>query len=111
MDYRLRKYYFVSFAWDTYDMRMGIIKNIPTVKISNPYLSLYSNCTKVMCGDADEMYYKIIKHICFRPQMVVSCHKKYTEQLEYELRKAAIKDIYGFSASPFYEITKELIGQ
>lgn len=111
MDYRLRKYYFVSFAWDSHDMRMEIIKNIPTVKISNPYL----NCTKVICGnrcaDLNEMYYKIRKHIRFRPQMVVSCHKKYAEQLEYELRKAVRRDSDGFSASHFCEITKELVGQ
>ena len=92
-------------------MRMEIIENIPTVKISNPYLSLYSNCTKVMCGDADEMYNKIRKHIGFKPQMIVSCHKKYAEQLEYELRKAVRRDDDIFFGSHFYEITKELVGQ
>ncbi len=92
-------------------MRMKIIENIPTVKISSPYL----NCTKVICGnrcaDLNEIYYKITKYIGFRPQMVVSCHKKYAEQLEYELRKAVRRDGDGFSASHFCEITKELVGQ
>lgn len=115
MDYRLRKYYFVSFAWDSHDMRMEIIKDISTVKISNPYLSPYINCIKVICGnrcdDVDKMYYNIIKYIGFIPQMIVSCHKKYAEQLEYELRKAVRRDDEGFSASHFYEITKELVGQ
>lgn len=115
MDYRLRKYYFVSFAWSSYNMRMETIKDIPTVKISSPYLSPYINCTKVLCGnrcgDVDEMYNKIRKHIGFNPQMIVSCHKKYAEQLEYELRKAVRRDDVGFSASHFCEITKELVGQ
>lgn len=111
MDYRLRKYYFVSFAWSSYDMRMEIIKNIPTVKISSPYL----NCTKVICGnrcaDLNEMYYKIRKHIGFKPQMIVSCHKKHAEQLEYELRKTVRRDGGIYSDSYFCEITKELVGQ
>ena len=102
MDYRERKYYFVKFAWHSYDMRMEIIKNIPTVKISSPYLRFVND---------RNAFAKLVHSIDFYPQMLVSCRKEHCECLEYELRKAERRDDEIGFGSNFYPITQEVAGQ
>ena len=70
MDFRNRRYFIVNFDCLSHNMRVDIIKNIPTVKIRRD--SYYSG----------------------RNQMMIGCHEDYCDILLFELRKAKRNDGY-----------------
>ena len=70
MDARNRKYFVVNFHWSSHNMRVGIIKQIPTVKIRR------------------DTYYSGMN------QMMIGCHNDYCDALLFELRKAKRNDGY-----------------
>lgn len=73
MDKRERKYYLVSLAYNSYDMRLR------TIQICVPSLKIHS--AKPHNG--------IIEY-----QQLFSCRKNDSESIEYELRKAERRDGY-----------------
>lgn len=70
MDFTNRRYFIVNFSGLSHNMRVDIIKEIPTVKIRRD--SYYSG----------------------RNQMMVGCHEDYSYLLLFELRKAKRNDGY-----------------
>jgi hypothetical protein len=71
MDRRLREYYLVSFSYLSYDLRMNDLKVcVPSLKRSQNKMS---------------GIYKDFQHL-------LSCNKKHTESMEYELRKMKRRD-------------------
>ena len=73
MDRRLRKYYLVTFEYDSYNMRMDYTKICCESRKVHPVKEYWSN----QFG-----YY----------QMLMSCRNEDSESLEYELRKAVRND-------------------
>lgn len=72
MDRRLRNYYKVRFQYRSKEMRIGYLKCIEGVKI---HQKSWDNEYK-------------------GPVVIVSCYKKDSESVEYQLRKAERRDDY-----------------
>lgn len=104
MDYRNRCYYLVTIYYCSYDMRLGIF-NIaaPSLKINAPY-----NHFKYNNKHYDGIPTKKLGYSGYW-QMMLSCNKKESDALEYELRKAERRDKQGYSY--FLKLSKELCGQ
>jgi hypothetical protein len=79
MDWRGRKYYCVSFDWQSSDMRLDILKLIGKVKVRP-----YQNIPK----QADELEER--GHYQFMLGVPINC----SDAVEYELRKAERNDDY-----------------
>ena len=79
MDWRNRKYYCVSFHWQSQDMRLENLKLIGRVKVRS-----YQNIPK----QADELEER------GRYQFMLGVPAACAEVVEYELRKAERNDIY-----------------
>lgn len=105
MDWRERDYYLVKLDNFSYKMRMEYLKwASETIKIHAPYnhIKAYHPCKSNYDGD----HYKItgIGYV----QFMLSCRKEDSNEVEYELRKACIRDEYG---SNFVKLTKKMCGQ
>lgn len=104
MDYRNRNYYLVTIDYASYDMRLKIYKLVaPSLKIHSPY-------NHIKCSDRKR---DLVNGSYW--QMMLSCKKEDSENLEYELRKAERNDndynsVYSFG-SHFVKLNKELCGQ
>ena len=70
MDFTSRRYFIVNFSGLSHNMRVDIIKQIPTVKIRRGRATYYSG----------------------RNQMMIGCNSKYCDTLLFELRKAKRND-------------------
>jgi len=92
MDWRGRKYYVARFSSDAYSMRIGILKNIDSVRLHCPAQSDY----KIRISDEVEPrgYYQIL----------IGCKLEDSEIVEYELRKAERND----SCSDWKEIKRDM---
>ena len=79
MDWRGRKYYIVTFYFDSYDMRMSFLKLIPNIKFTH-----YKNIPKQKDETEERGKY----------QFMISVPNSSSEAVEYELRKAERNDYY-----------------
>lgn len=79
MDWRGRKYYIVTFYFDSYDMRMSFLKLIPNIKFT-----YYKNIPK----QRDELEER------GNYQFMIGVPNSSSEAVEYELRKAERNDYY-----------------
>ena len=84
MDYRNRRYFIVNFSGISHNMRVDIVKDIPSVKIRRD--SYYSG----------------------RNQMMIGCSKDYCEALLYEIRKAKRNDGFCTCVEFGYTIAKDI---
>lgn len=81
MDWRGRKYYIATFSPEAYDMRINILKNIESVKLSSP-IKKYN--IKLPDEQEERGYYQIL----------IGCRLGDHEIVEFELRKAKRNDIF-----------------
>ena len=79
MDWRDRKYYIVTFCFDSYDMRMSFLKLIPNIKFTD-----YKNIPKQRDEVEERGNY----------QVMIGVPNSSSEAVEYELRKAERNDFY-----------------
>ena len=77
MDWRSRKYYCVSFDWQSKDMRLDILKSIGKIKIRP-----YQNIPKQPDETEERGHY----------QFMLGVPHNWSEAIEYELRKAERND-------------------
>lgn len=97
MDWRERDYYLVNIEYFSYSMRLRYYKlAAPSLKIHQPYNHIKDN----------EKSQDRIKNRYF--QMMLSCRKRDSETLEYELRKSVRND---GCCSRFLKLNKEICGQ
>lgn len=72
MDFTNRRYFIVNFSGCSHNMRVDIIKQIPSVKIRRGRTTYYSG----------------------RNQMMIGCNNKYCDALLFEIRKAKRNEGY-----------------
>lgn len=99
MDWRNRNYYLVKISSEARQMRDKILKGVSdSVEFHSPY-------GHFLCGEHDGRYACItgIPVPCY----MLSCNKRDSEIIEYELRKAERNDVY----SRFFKLTREITGQ
>lgn len=99
MDYRNRDYFLVTFGTYEYDMRIKFCKtSVGSLKIHPPY-----NHFKEWKGKNN---YDTYHEECGYVQMMMSCKKRDTEALLYELNKA-VREGY----SDYLQVDKDILGQ
>lgn len=105
MDWRERDYYLVALDYSSFNMRMEYLKCASeTMKVHAPYNHIKASHPCKSNYDGDHHKITGIGYV----QFMLSCKKEDSNEVEYELRKARIRDEYG---SNFVKLTKEMCGQ
>ena len=86
MDFTNRRYFIVNFSGLSHNMRVNIIKQIPSVKIRRGRTTYYSG----------------------RNQMMIGCNNKYCDILLFEIRKAKRNDGYCTCHELGYVLPKDI---